>query len=81
MELPVDVTSHHLWTAHLQFVALASHILNQHSQLQFTASRNHNGLRVRRFVDLDADVSEHFAAQTFTEVTASEELALLACHR
>jgi hypothetical protein len=77
----VDRSGDDLRARHLELVALTAHGLDQHGQLQFTASGDLLHLRRLGLSHPDRHVAEHLTCQPLAKVAAGQELSLASRQR
>ena len=74
-QLAVDLLDDDFRTRHGQLEAFATHVLDQHRQVQFATTRDQELVRIGAFLDLQRHVVQRFALQALAQLAAGEELA------
>ena len=76
--LPVDGLINHLRLTHLQFISLASHRFDEHTQVEHAATRHHPVVKAFALAHLQCQVALQLLLQALLDLTACAVLALLA---
>ena len=76
---PVDLLGDDRRTGNLKFIALAAHIFNENGKMQFSSSRNLQGIGGIGILHAQRDVGLQFPIQPLPNMTGGDVGALLAC--
>jgi hypothetical protein len=78
MALAIDITEHHAWLGHSQFVAFTTHVFQQNGQVQFTTTGDVKHAFFVGFFHTQSHVVLQFFLQTVPQLTAGHVFAFTA---
>ena len=77
-DFTVNLAENDFRTRDCKFVALATHVLEQDREVQFTTPGYPEFLRIRPFLDTQCNIMDQFPLESVLELTGSQVLAFLA---